>query len=525
MRVLLGAVAAASVSCADGVGIGDGPDNGVPIDSATEAICSNPVPPQLADISRGSANGVQKYRFVGSDTNQMNVIRAKLDEWETLTGVIDLVEDPSATYVISVDPSCGGCVSTCLPAGCPVGHETGHGLGLAHEQQRADAGRYLSLVFQDDICNDWSEGTRYIDTIWSGTNYGPYNEDSVEHYGPVIGGDSTFDFTRRDGTTAGLGGDMETITPGDVSSYQEYRARHLGWDRFRSRGTVVGDGPLVPQLVTGVNFQAGQQLAAAKVRGVDVAFVFGTNGRVYMGSRGTKTSSWKEIWTSASHIAATTQGGELIRARATSTGITTQRSTNADTLAATVPAGDNGFNNAVTWSATTLNWGLPSTSSVTGIAVASTGASQLTVVARTSNGTLWIRRTTSLTSVTGSWSQITTGTASGRPAMAAFGGNLRVFYATVSGPTTNLVERTCTSSSCGSSTTVRSVQTGSSAAVSSSATTLHLVVRNPQGRLEWHRHDTAAPWSPIGGRLNAQPAATNSFEDRFASFALFAELS
>jgi hypothetical protein len=52
------------------------------------------------------------------------------------------------------------------------------------------------------------------------------------------------------------------------------------------------------------------------------------------------------------------------------------------------------------------------------------------------------------------------------------------------------------------------------------------MVRAPtNGRLEWHRHDTGAAWKIIGGPLVAQPAVTNSFEDRIGAFSLFAELT
>jgi hypothetical protein len=521
----LGAVA--GFGCSTAAELADDGTGSELVASTSEGICSNPLPPPLADISRGIPIGFHRFRFGGSDENRKNQVRAKMDEYESLTGTFSFVEDPSSSYVISVDPTCGTCLPTCLRPGCPMGHELGHLLGMAHEQQRIDAGRFISLVINDDICHDASEGTRYLDTIWSGTNYGPYNEDSVEHYNPVLGNDSTYDFTRRNGTVSGLGGDnsMEVITPGDVSMFHELQARHKGWDRFRSRGAVVDDGPLQPQLVSGVNLQANQQLATARVRRVDVVFVFGTNGRVYASSRGTKTSAFREVWSQANHIAATTQGGELVRARATSTAITTQRSSNADLLAATVSAGDNVFIDGLSWN-TALNWGLPSaTSAVTGFAIGSVAAAQLAVIARTADGKLWIRRTTSTTSVTGSWTQVTTGTAAGRPAVAALGGQLRVFYSTVSGSVTTLKERTCFSTSCGGETAVREVQTGSTAAVASSETTLHVVVRSAGGGLEWSLPDTGAPWVPIGGRLLAQPAVTNSFLDRIGSFSLFAELT
>src|SRR6185369_9102985 len=123
-----------------------------------------------------------------------------------------------------------------------VAHETGHLLGMAHEHQRIDQQRFIKLVLADDNCSDGSEATRYIDTIWSGTNFGPYNLNSVLHYGPILLNDSTFDFTRLDGTTDNLGGDG-TIKPSDASNVQEHQARFLGWDRLRSLGTDAGPGP------------------------------------------------------------------------------------------------------------------------------------------------------------------------------------------------------------------------------------------------------------------------------------------
>jgi len=495
-------------------------------------ICSNPVPPPLADISHGYASGVVSYRFVGTagGPSHLDDIRAKMTDWETLTGSVDFVEDPSnpKAFVINVDPVQGvsGCFASYLPPGCEAAahHELGHLLGLAHEQQRIDAGRFISLNFGDDVCNDLSEATRYVDTIWSGTNYGPYDETSVVHYGPVLGGDGTYDFTRLDGSVAGLGAQGDNITPGDVSSVQELQARFFNWDRFRSRGTIVGSGPLVPQLVPGVMMQATGEIAAARFRSIDLSLVFGNNGRVYMSTQGTASSGWREVWTQANNIAATTEGSELVRARATSTGITTQRTTNAAATIAANQNGGDGFVDGLTW-APALSWGQPSGTTVAGFAVASLGSTSLSIVASTSSGQLWMRHTTSLTSVTGSWIQITSGIAPGRPAAVAFAGEIRVFYATAAGGVTTLRDRHCSTTSCGSSTAVTSVQAGTTGAATASASTLHLAIRNPNGRLDWRRYDVSDIWRPVGGLLVAQPALTNSFEDRFGSFGLFAVLN
>jgi len=491
------------------------------------SACSNPLPPALADISRGWRSGIVPFKFTGSlgGEDQKNAIRAAMAEWETKTGVVKFVEEPNnpAAWIINLDAA--DCTAGGMRLGCQLLHETGHLVGLAHEQQRQDAGRFITLIQNDDICNDLSEGTRYTDTIWSGTNYGPYNENSVMHYGPNPGKDSTYDFTRLDGTVNNLGS-LGTIQPSDASSVQELQARFLNWDRFRSRGTTVGPGPLVTQLASGVFMQTGKEMAAARVRHVDLVAVFGTDGRVYMSSHGTQSSGWRPLFTSATAIAATAMGGQIAVARSAATGISVQVSTNAQTLVAANPDGGDAFNNGLVWSAA-VNWGAPSGTTVAGFALASLGPSRLAAVARTTNGQLWTRHTTNLTTVSGSWTLITEGVV-GRPAMAAFSGSLRIFHSQTSGGSTTLWQSICTINSCTPPANVGSVQAGTTATVSASETELHLVSKNPAGQLNWQRFDVNGSveltGKLIGGLLAAEGTATNSFEDRFGSFALFAEL-
>lgn len=540
----------------------DGPyleaDGGVALEQGAlgevqQPICSTPVPPPIADIARGpSAADIIPYRFIGTTGNndlvqQWEIIRRML-QWEA-RGTIKFDNQPNNPRALAIDITPNKpqpCQPGYLPPECsgdwPMLHEVGHAAGLAHEHQRIDSTRFITLNPTDDICTDSSEATLYRDTIWSGTNFGPYNENSELHYGPNPGAmtpggapvDGTFDFARRgSGTTAGLGA-LSVVTDGDFSAIDELRVRHLGWDRFRSRGTAINAGPLVTVLSSNASLNPTQQIAAARLKSADLVLVYGSDGHVYMSSRGTKSSAWKDVWSSATHIAATTQGSQLVRARATSTGITTQRTNNAVGSLTAAPEGGDAFLNAVTWP-TSLSWGLPSTSPVYGMAIASLSSNHLAVLVVTLDGTVWLRQTTSTTSVTdASWTRVVeTATATSRPAMAAFQGQLRIYSATLSSGTTTLWERQCSStSSCGAPTSLGAIQAGATPAVAAASGSLHIAVRRPFSdpnvvdRLEWKRLDVAAQWTSIGGPgMKGQPAVTNAFSDSFGAFSLFAVLS
>ena len=109
--------------------------------------------------------------------------------------------------------------------------------------------------------------------------------------------------------------------------------------------------------------------------------------------------------------------------------------------------------------------------------------------------------------------------------MAAFAGELRVYHSQTAGGTTLLRESRCSANSCTTPTIVTNVQTGMTAAAAASASELHLVIKKPQGWLEWRRFDVAGEFKPIGGLASTEPAVTNTFEDRFGGFAVFAKES
>jgi len=481
----------------------------------SQAVCSNP--PPLADISRPAVGGVRFYRFDGDASDDYkNAVRNVMTDWENKTGSAAFVEDPANPLAISIDVSATGQFSP----GSQIGHELGHAMGLAHEQQRIDSDRFIRLVLQDDLCDDGSEGTKYVDTIWSGTNFGPYNETSVMHYGPGLANDSTYDFTRLDGTTDGFASPDGLAQAGDASMLQEHVARQYGWDRARNRGSSVDEGPLVTKLATNVVLATDRDIAAARVNRVDLTAVFGSNGRVYVSSKGSQASGWRLLFTQAAAIAATTRGGEFSVGRASATGIFVQESLNAQTLVRSSPDGGDSLNDALVW-ASAISWGLPSVSSgVVELAMASLDLSRLGVLARLANGELWLRRTTGSATVTGAWTRIATGVG-GRPAMAAFQGQLRVYYSKTSGSDTTLFEQRCSATSCSTAAGQANTLTGTTAAVSASATELHVIIQNPLGRVYWRREDNNGPFLIIGGQPTSEPVATNSFEDRFGSFALF----
>ena len=58
-----------AAACADGAEFSGQGEPGAEgsVGQTSDAICSNPLPPPLADISRGAVTGVQTFRFTGSD--------------------------------------------------------------------------------------------------------------------------------------------------------------------------------------------------------------------------------------------------------------------------------------------------------------------------------------------------------------------------------------------------------------------------------------------------------------------------
>ncbi len=89
-----------------------------------------------------------------------------------------------------------------LPDGCGTGaiiHEMGHSVGFWHEQERLDRNQFVTVLFENI---DKSFASNYDQVFASGKDAGPYNFNSIMHYG-------AFDFS-----SDGILPAMETVPAG-----------------------------------------------------------------------------------------------------------------------------------------------------------------------------------------------------------------------------------------------------------------------------------------------------------------------
>jgi uncharacterized protein (TIGR03437 family) len=89
-----------------------------------------------------------------------------------------------------------------LPGTCSTGaiiHEIGHAVGFWHEQERLDRNQFTTVLYENI---DKQSAFNYDQAFASGQDLGPYNFNSIMHYG-------AFDFSKQSGLTA-----METVPAG-----------------------------------------------------------------------------------------------------------------------------------------------------------------------------------------------------------------------------------------------------------------------------------------------------------------------
>ena len=143
-------------------------------------------------------------RIEGED---LEVIHAALEEWNSKTVIEFFPRTTEQQYALLV-PNQGTCQShlgpgsptIVLTGGCPLGttiHELGHAIGLLHEHQRFDRGRFMVSPkwgpLRRSIANDnYSElGSKWLDwwaTILSGALASAYDYSSRMSYGRMLGG-------------------------------------------------------------------------------------------------------------------------------------------------------------------------------------------------------------------------------------------------------------------------------------------------------------------------------------------------
>jgi hypothetical protein len=142
-------------------------------------------------------NGVIPYRF---DSNMSSTARAQttaaMQEWEDAADIVFIVRTTESNFIhirnsdADSSPSCsssvgmvGGMQIMNLASGClsnySVHHELAHALGYWHEQSAADRDNYITINW-DNIKDDKDHN---FDIKSGGEYYGPYDFDSVMHYG------------------------------------------------------------------------------------------------------------------------------------------------------------------------------------------------------------------------------------------------------------------------------------------------------------------------------------------------------
>ncbi len=135
--------------------------------------------------------GIVPYQFDSNVTaaNQ-TAMRAAMDEWEAVADIHFVVRDGDSNY-IHIQNSTQNSSSVGMVTGKQyvniynwgwrfiMAHELAHTLGFWHEQSRSDRDTYVTIEW--DRIEDGKSGN--FDKHNAASHYGPYDFDSVMHYG------------------------------------------------------------------------------------------------------------------------------------------------------------------------------------------------------------------------------------------------------------------------------------------------------------------------------------------------------
>ncbi len=156
--------------------------------SSTRSVWPNGVIPYTVDPSLG-ADQSQYVTQAVSHWNSRTTIR--LVQRTSESSYVRFTTGTSTIACSSNVGMVGGVQLISLPAGCGLGntiHEIGHAVGLWHEQSRNDRNLYVTVLY-DNI--DKPNARQFDQTLQDGLDAGPYDFNSIMHYGP-------YDFSRDD---------------------------------------------------------------------------------------------------------------------------------------------------------------------------------------------------------------------------------------------------------------------------------------------------------------------------------------
>ncbi|NBD08842.1 M12 family metallopeptidase [Corallococcus silvisoli] len=189
---------------------------------------------RVTGSSKRWPNGVVPYVHVYGSLYDNYIINDAIRHWQVKTGL--RFEPLSATTPSSVDhvyfvkgEGCsspvgrqGGRQFIVLGADCNKGsviHELGHAIGFWHEQSREFRDDYVEILWNNIVSG---ESHNFEQHISDGDNFGPYDFDSIMHYGatafgkpdPVTGKPMTTIRTKEGESI----GQREGLSPGDIAS-------------------------------------------------------------------------------------------------------------------------------------------------------------------------------------------------------------------------------------------------------------------------------------------------------------------
>lgn len=242
-------------------------------------------------------NNVVRYERVGTwSASQISNLTATMNEWVVASGglITFTIDNTSVDRLRITNTGCSGDTPGYNPAGSNLGvdaaggtsacakHDLGHVLGAGHAHVRSDRDRYLlvdTTAFSDPgVCFSTIRLAHGVGT----TDYGIYDSRSIMSYDSLPGGAHPLLKNRDDNSTWFWDTDVTNVSPQDGSNLVEmYAHKNLRWERFRPLGIHSSDtSKLDNQLAPGVTADSSPTLASQQ-DGVLNLFVRGTNGRVY----------------------------------------------------------------------------------------------------------------------------------------------------------------------------------------------------------------------------------------------------